>query len=365
MIRKKWYDYSRIDATEAVYRMIIGKRSNGKTYGAMKKVLKNYVQNGKKFALVRRFKDHMTKKEMDKYFNGLQSNGEIEKISKGEWDRIVYQSGGFYLAKWDEVLNQIVKDVEPFGYTYALNVPEANKGGDVPDVNIIVFDEFLTRSYYLTDEFVIFMNLISTIVRQRTDCVVYMLGNTVNKWCPYFNEMGLKNVKNQKQGTIEVYRYGDSKLTVAVEYCHQEKDSNSKETEKYFAFDNPSLRMITDGAWEISVYPHCPYKLKPSDIKFSFYILWDGDIVQGDVIKRERDSFIFFHMKTTEIKYPDRDRIYSVVHNPKPNYFRKITSASDKIGDIIASLFRKEKVFYQSNEIGEIVNNYLKWCRTS
>lgn len=364
-MRKKWYSYDRIDATGAVYRIVIGKRSNGKTYGAMLKCLKNYVYNNKNFALIRRFKDHMTKKEMNKYFNGLVANNVISKVTKGAWDRVVYQSGEFYLAKWDDELNKVVKDECPFGYTYALNVPEANKGGDVPNVNLIVFDEFLTRSYYLTDEFVIFMNLISTIVRQRDDCTIYMLGNTVNKYCPYFSEMGLINVKNQKQGTIDVYTYGESDLVVAVEYCYEEKDDSSKSSEKYFAFNNPQLKMITDGTWEIALYPHCPYKLVPKDVKISFFIIWEGDIVQGDIIKRGRDMFIFFHMKTTEIKFPESDRIYSIEYSPAPNYFRKITSSSDKIGEVIAMLFRREKIFYQSNEVGEIINNYLKWCRRS
>ncbi|MGC5276152.1 hypothetical protein ACPXAM_23725, partial [Escherichia coli] len=88
----------------------------------------------------------------------------------------------------------------------------------------------------------------------------YMLGNTVNKYCPYFAEMGLEHIPKMTQGTIDVYAYGNSDLTVAVEYC-KSPDSKVKEaSHKYFAFNNPKLEMITGGAWELNIYPHLPYK---------------------------------------------------------------------------------------------------------
>lgn len=96
---------------------------------------------------------------------------------------------------------------------------EHDKSTSYPNITTIVFDEFLTRGSYLKDEFILFTNVCSTIIRQRNDVKIFMLGNTVNKYSPYFSEMGLSNIKNQKQGTIDIYRYGDSDLIVAVEYC--------------------------------------------------------------------------------------------------------------------------------------------------
>lgn len=363
--KNKWYNYRKIDDTGAIYRMIIGERSNGKTYGAMKKAIENYVERGEHFALIRRFKDHMTSTRMNKYFNGLQENGEIERITGGKWDRVIFRSMEFYLAKWDDDLNKIVKDVEPFGHGYALNTPEADKGGDVPKVTMIVFDEFLTRSYYLSDEFVLFTNTLSTILRKHeNNTVIYMLGNTVNKYCPYFDEMGLSKVKNQKQGTIDVYQYGNSDLTVAVEYCAS-TDKESNPTDKYFAFDNPRLKMITEGSWEIDIYPHCPCKYKPKDIKFMFFVKWYNDILQCEIIKQGKLSFLYIHMKTTPLQNDKKDRIYQVDYDPRPNYFRKITTPTDEVGAIISDFFRKEKVFYQDNNTGEIMRNYLNWSRVN
>src|SRR5690606_4040116 len=104
-----------------------------------------------------------------------------------------------------------------------LSDTEHNKSISYPRVEIIFFDEFITKHLYLNDEFILFMNTISTIVRQRTNVTIYMCGNTVDKYCPYFKEMGLNHVHKMEQGTIDVYRYGNSKLTVAVEYCASTK----------------------------------------------------------------------------------------------------------------------------------------------
>ena len=64
-----------------------------------------------------------------------------------------------------------------------------------------------------------------------------------------------------EQGSIDLYTYGTEGLTVAVEYC--KAMAKSKQNNFYFAFNNPKLHMITNGAWELDIYPHCPYKYKP------------------------------------------------------------------------------------------------------
>ena len=140
-------------------------------------------------------------------------------------------------------------------FAFALTQMEHDKSTSYPDVTTIIFDEFLSRIGYLKDEFMLFMNVVSTIVRQRNDVTIYMLGNTVNKYCPYFTEMGLTHVDKMEPGTIDVYTYGESKLKVAVEYC---KDHNidGRKSDSYFAFDNPQLQMITNGVWEVALYPH-------------------------------------------------------------------------------------------------------------
>ena len=93
----------------------------------------------------------------------------------------------------------------------------------------------MTRQYYLQNEFVLFTNVLSTIIRHRNDVKILMLANTVNKYCPYFKEMGLKHITEMEQGDIDVYTYGTSSLRVAVEYC--KPFAKGKASDVYFTFN--------------------------------------------------------------------------------------------------------------------------------
>ena len=184
-----------------------------------------------------------------------------------------------------------------------------------------------------------------------------MLGNTVNQFCPYFTEMGLKQVRAMEQGTIDIYKFGNNGAVVAVEYCStivKEKASN-----KYFCFDNQNLEMITGGKWELAVYPHLPVKYKPKDVLCVFYIEFNEMTLQGNVIQVGDNSFIFIHNKTTPIKDTGETLIYSLRMDGKPNHKRKLLSTATYIEAAIAKYFVTDKVFYQNNEIGEIVRNYI------
>ena len=224
-----------------------------------------------------------------------------------------------------------------------------------------MFDEFLTKGLYLQDEFVHFMNTVSTIVRKREDVKIYMLGNTVNRYSPYFTEMGLKHVVKMEQGTIDIYKYGDSKLSVAVEYCVD--GSNNKKNNHYFAFDNPKLEMITSGAWELAIYPHIPYKYKPKDVEFTYFIEFDDQLFQCEIVSIDDITFTYIHVKTTPIKYPDRDLIYTLDYIAKMNYNRNIMKPINRLQETVKWYFVTDRVFYQDNEVGDTIKNYLNICK--
>ena len=207
------------------------------------------------------------------------------------------------------------------------------------------------------------MNTVSTIVRRRENVRIYMLGNTVNKFCPYFNEMGLDKIQQMEQGSIDVYRYGNSDLKVAVEYCKSIDDKKDRPSNKYFAFNNPKLEMITGGAWELSIYPHLPQKYKPKDILLIFYIEFSDNVYQCEVITVDDITFTYIHDKTTPIKNTDDYIIYSLEHSARMNYNRNLYRPNGKIQQKILYFFKHDKVFYQNNNVGDAINNYLKLCK--
>ena len=353
----QYYSLDQILKKKAQYNVIFGERSNGKSYSVLLHALKIYVKTGKQLAIVRRFDNDIKMGKADSFYDAIVANGEIEKITHGKYTHVRYWQRRFYLAYHDENLDKDVRDNRPFAYTFAVNTASQYKSTSYPDITTICFDEFLERQYYLPDEFPQFMNIVSTIVRQRNDVTIFMLGNTVNKHCPYFTEMGLSNIQNMRQGAIEVYKYGNTNLRVAVEYCSNL--NKNKPSDVYFAFNNPKLQMITGGVWEMAMYPHCPTKYLPKQVVLDFFIDYDGNLLHAECVDTGADSFIFIHRKTTPIQDNDTDIIYSLDYSPKPNHVRRINRPVNKWQRMIFQYFVEDRVFYQDNEVGEIVRNYL------
>lgn len=357
--KMKFYSLDEILKKNATYNIIFGERSNGKTYAALVHGVRTYFETGGEMALVRRWKEDITGARASRIFAALNANGEVKRLSGGDYAGIHYWSGRFYLCNYDEDSGKpIYNEGDIIGHTFALSDGEHDKSISFPKVSTIVFDEFLTKNVHLQDEFVSFMNTVSTIVRQRTDVKIFMLGNTVNTYSPYFREMGLKHILKMEQGEIDIYKYGNSDLTVAVEYCTS--NEQTKPNNFYFAFDNPKLDMITSGAWELDMYPHAPIKFKPKDIKFTYFILFDDNTYQCEIVQKDDVTFTFIHIKTTPIKDTDLDLIYTFDYVPRMNYNRNIYKPINKLQKRVLWYFETERVYYQDNEVGNAITNYLK-----
>lgn len=356
----EFYSNKKIKEKNATYNIVIGERSNGKTFSALKEIIENYFKNNKQGCIIRRWEVDFKGQSGPSMFKGIIATGILNDT---EWTGIDFKNSAWWFYKYDEDLQKKIYDIEPFCYAFALNSMEHYKSTSYPDVTIIVFDEFLTRKAPLPDEFVLFMNMISTIVRRRTDVIIWMLANTVNFDSPYWKEMGIMHVRNMKKGSIDVYKYGNSKLTVAVEYCNDSERTGGKESDMYFAFDNPKLQMITGGAWELAIYPRLPMKYKQCDVRFRYFIQYETDLLECEIIKKDGCVFTFIHMKTTPIKEGSKEIVFSPAADPRPNWRRHITNTYDSIGKKIYDFFIKDKVYYQDNVTGEIVRNYLQNCK--
>lgn len=360
--KTKFYSLNNILSKDCVYNVIFGERSNGKTYSVLKYGIEQYIKTGGQLAIVRRWKEDIVGRRASDIFSSLNNNGEIEKISHGKYKGVTYFASKFYLCNYDENGKPVYNiETDCVAYAFALSEMEHNKSISYPKITTIMFDEFLTKHVYLQDEFILFMNTISTIVRQRTNVKIFMLGNTVNKYCPYFEEMGLNHIKEMKQGSIDVYTYGESELKVAVEYCSS--ISKSKKNNFYFAFNNPKLHMITNGAWELDIYPHLPIKYKPKNKVFEYFIVFGGNTYHCEIINDNGELFTYIHLKTTELKDNSNDLIYSLDFNYKLNYNRNIFKPISELQKRILWFFQTDRVFYQNNEVGDSINNYLKICK--
>lgn len=359
---KDYYDIGPIDETNAVYRLIIGQRSNGKTYSVCKHIIENYFTRGERAAYIRRWDEDIQPKNIGGLF--MPHLDLIKELSDGKWNFIIYRAKEFHFCYMDEETGEIVsRDPIAFCVTASINTAEHTKGQDRGEIHLICFDEFMTRNAYLPNEFVQYCNLLSSLIRNRDNCIIYMLANTVNRYCPYFKEMGLKDVESMPQGQVFIYHYGNTDLTVAVEYCDPVK-ATEKVASKYFAFDNPQLEMITTGAWELMMYPRPPYKIFEDDIKYRFYIQFGDNLLCGEIVHpthgaHTADLFIFIHPQTKDVEIGDKTAFYTDSFTTSRCHVRFLKDQPTNLHKIIADLIIKKAVCFSSNETGEIFRNWL------
>lgn len=360
----KYYDITKLMNTGAKYMICFGERSNGKTFQALLYGFKEFVKHGSKIAIIRRFREDFKGKRGGAYWDNLVYDGNghnhIKELTNGKYDTVSYYSGRWYLAYFDEEQQKLINAPEPFAYAFALTEMEHEKGNSYPQVRTVLFDEFMTRGSYLPDEFVLFMNTLSTIIRSRNDVKIIMAANTVSQYCPYWEEFGIdEKVRTMKKGDLAIIKFGDSGLTMGVEYC--DSPNIQKDSDVYFAFDNPKLKMITSGAWELDIYPHLLSKHEKRDIIFSYFVVFKEHILQADIILKDNETYTFIHRKTTPIKDEDKDIVFTTEAAHKANYLGRLTRPTTKVGKKIYYYFVDNKVFYADNTVGEIMSHYLDW----
>lgn len=251
-----YYSFDELDKTGALYRIVFGERSNGKSYAFKKKCIENWLDNGKQFALIRRFEDDIKPSLITNYFSDMDEY--LSKLFKQYYPQYTFvylhaKQGKFILYGVDD--DDLKYEIGIIGYYFALNTSTRAKGSQFPNVTLIGFDEFMTNERELPDEFSRFINLISTIIRKRTDTTIFMMGNTVNPHSQILHDMNI-DIRKIPQGTIKMfYTYhdnGEIANKIAVEYCRHYEIP--KESEAYFRFNNPKEAMIINGAWELDEY---------------------------------------------------------------------------------------------------------------
>lgn len=359
-----YYKLDKILKKKCHYNIIIGERSNGKTYAVLSYLVKELIKSvGKKtlrkFAIIRRYGYDVVAAKSKNVFAAINESGMIYELSDGKYDCLTYRAGAFYLAKYDDKLKAVYDSDRPAGYIVSISDHEHIKSVSYPDVKNIFFDEFICRGDYLKDEFILFMNVLSTFIREQTDIKIFMAGNTINKYCPYFDEMGLKHVKNQEQGTIDLYEYPNG-INVAVEYC----GTSNNPSKKFFCFDNPKLNMITNGLWELDIYPHAPEKIDKNDIAFIFFIDFSDHILQCEVITSEVNGmYLFIHEKTTSINNPENEVIYSLRRDGNPLHFQGFNAGNkSEVNMKIIKLIGSKRIYYSDNNAGEMFTNFVNQC---
>lgn len=240
-----FYSYEKLKSYNALLNFIVAERGVGKTYGAIKEVVTDFLKNGNQFIYVRRYKTELAQC-INTFWDALINEGEFEE---------------------HELKTKKVKDGAQFfidgrlcGFAVPLSTSAILKSTSFPQVRTIVFDEFIiTKSvyHYLQDEVTQMLELVETVFRLRDNGRVWFLGNATTSTNPYFDYFRLSvpyqsEFKTFKDGLIlvnyvknEAYREAKKKtrfgqLIDGTHYGDYAIDNEFLLDSKSFVFKRPS-----------------------------------------------------------------------------------------------------------------------------
>lgn len=352
-IKQKFYSCENILKEDANYNILLGERSNGKSYAIKEYCVRESYDYGNKFIYLRRYQMDVKNKMVTGYFVDCP----IKSITHGKYNAIECYQGSIYSGNYDEN-GKFIKGKE-LGKVMYLSGNEHFKSQAYPNYTNIIYEEFVTKSLYLDDEPNILQELVSTVARRRK-IKVWLIGNTINRINPYFNTWSLKNVPYQKQGTIENYFFdtmqtdengNEIKIKISVEFC-ENSGNNSK------MFFGAKEKSIASGSWESKNYPI----FKPSEnyeklyqLLFAYNGFWFKIHLMIDV--DTGGHFIFVYpTKEKDCRY---DRIISNSFSTSPLISKKLDLSINAECQIKKCL-DMEKVMYSDNLTAEDFQQCIK-----
>lgn len=351
MAKKKinYYDIANLLSTDSEYMMLLGQRANGKSYQVKKTCIEDAYKNNKNFVYLRRWQADIKTRAVEQYFDDCP----ISKITKGEWDRVLAWNGELFFGKLDEN-GKIVKG-NKIGWYCALNEYERYKSRVFKDVHYIIYEEFITDALYLVDEPRLLQQFISTIARHER-VQVFLIGNTLSRVCPYFNEWCLEGVLKQKIGTIEIYNFhiNDSVIHIAVEYCANANATNTM-------FFGQTAKQIISGEWDTVDVNKLPNKRNCYEMVYEVLIEYQSFKFVCELLANKELGgvicFIYPYTKNRKI-----NRIISDKLSDSPLVTTKLITTR-RAEYLIADCFRNNKVCYSDNLTGsdfKHVNEHFK-----
>lgn len=314
------------------YFILDGPRGTGKTTTCGIGAFSSFNKDGTQFVYIRRYKTEMS---------GVMNTRSFDKIVDGlDYKPAAKGVAGFYCE--DKIV----------GYGLTLSMQASLKSLNFDKVKIIIFDEALLQRgspyRYLKDEVTNLLNLIHTIVRNREDYVVFILGNNLDIFNPYYEYFGIPNFKD---------RFIDRKKHLLCEHLQPSKKLTEimKSTALYdltegttygdFAFDGKVL-----------VSKEAPIINKPKDTCLKFRLAINNITLNCYTYMNVEDNEPHMYV---EVRNRIIDDIYTyyIIENNKPNYLYMVKFRTQWKAYLF-NFFYRDKVEYNdykgSSLLGEI-----------
>lgn len=234
-----YLDFNKPISYNALLSFIITERGLGKSYGAKKFVAKRFINKGKQFVYLRRYKtelkEAMMKNQVPIFWEQIKNDKELKE------------------HKFTNKKDTMYIDGELAGFSMPLSIANILKSSTYDNVDTIIFDEFLIDKgnyHYLQNEVIQLLDVIETVARLR-DIRVIFLGNAISITNPYFTFFNLSLPYNSEVKIAK--RDNNGNPLIIVYYAKNQKYRDVKKASRFgqlidgteygkYAIDNEFLR---------------------------------------------------------------------------------------------------------------------------
>lgn len=350
---------------ECGYYIVLSDRARGKTTNAL---LLGMVMNkidGSIIEYVRQRREQIMPKFILSLFSTITQYGYVEKITNGEYNTIRNKSRRGYYAHVNENGEMDKIATEPFIHFAGIDeCMDLKSTYNSPNSNIIIFDEFISKIYY-RDECVDFLDMVSTYFRMRTNGIIMMLANTIDKNSPYFDELSLRDyIDKIHMGENEIVTTSmGTKIYLGIlgsVASNQKRNVNKW----FFGFKNPKLASITGTeSWALPEFQHIPKNSKTEIIRRGVFIFHAGKYVALDIVLNDKIGYCVYAHPATIIH--DDSIIYTSgnIHDVRYKYrFGDMTF--DKLSKLVwGKMYNRNLFFFSDNSTGALVESYVSLCK--
>ena len=341
-----YWDIKKTLSYNCLFNFVVGSRGVGKTYGSLKYCIEMYLKNkrqGKKWQFI--------------YVRRLTT--ELEKLTKCRGGRLFNAvKKEFPEHEFKAEANVLYCDKEIIGYAQPLSTASILKSDAFPDVQMIIFDEFIIDNsgtyHYLKDEVRKFLDLYETISRGR-DVKVLFLSNAVSISNPYFDYFHLDKPYN---GNFQ--KFGKSKQ-ILVENAVNPELTKMKQESKFGQIINGSeySEYAYENKWLLDNFDFI--EKKPQSSVYYMTLRFKGENLG---VWYDLDNMIFYLSNDIDIQYPTKYSITTDDHKPNIMLFKTAMKQSPALKYIVQAYgygaFRYETIQLKNKfrEIMQLVASY-------
>ena len=175
-----WYDKQQLLSHNKILNMVLSNRGGGKTFHFTRWAIDDFKKTGKQTVWVRRYGTELTDEEK----GILVKNRFFDAVKDFYPDDELKIEGSSGLVNGEVAIVFV-----------ALSTSRQMKSVNFPNVNKIIFDEFIItegRNGYLKAEVEVFLDLYETVARLRDNVRAILLANSISIVNPYFLFFNIK-----------------------------------------------------------------------------------------------------------------------------------------------------------------------------